>query len=151
MKKLLVVLGSVFAVLLIAAVIGFSFLAVEGSELDKESKSYVDDVIPKIAANLNKEFFFQFASDELKNSATDEEFHKVFKWFGKLGSFVEYKGSKGEATISVHAQNGKQITAKYVSQTEFESGPATINIQIIKRDNKWEILGFKVNSIALVN
>ena len=39
MKKTLIVLGSIFAVLIVVGVIGFAILAVEGSSLDEESKS----------------------------------------------------------------------------------------------------------------
>jgi hypothetical protein len=149
MKKILIVLGSIFAVLIVVGVIGFSFLAVQGGALDEESKAYVDDVTPKILASLNQETLFQFASDELKNSAPQEEFDKIFNWFGKLGKFVEYKESKGQANISVTTQNGKQITARYEAQAEFEAGPATIKVTVIKKEESWQVIGFNITSMAL--
>ena len=149
MKKTLIVLGSIFAILIVVGVIGFSILAVKGSALDEESKAYVDDVTPKILANLNQESLFRFASDELKNSASQGEFDKIFNWFGKLGKFVEYKESKGQANISVTTQNGKQITAYYEAQAEFETGPATIKVTTIKKGESWQVIGFNINSMAL--
>jgi hypothetical protein len=133
----------------VVGVIGFSILAVEGSALDEESKAYVDDVTPKILANLNQETLFRFASDELKNSASQGEFDKIFKWFGKLGKFVEYKESKGQANISVTSQNGKKITAYYEAQAEFEAGPATIKVTTVKKGESWQVIGFKIDSMAL--
>ena len=131
MKKTLMILGGIFAILIVAGVIGFSVLAVKGIALDEESKAYVDEVTPKILANLNKETLFQHASDELKNSASPEEFDKIFNWFAKLGQFKKYKGSSGQVTISVTTERGKQITGIYEAQAEFENGPATIKITAI--------------------
>ena len=95
------ILGVVFAVLIVAGVICFSLLTVKGKALDKESKAYVDEVAPIILSNLNKDTLFRYASDELRNSASSEEFDKIFNWFSKLGQFKEYKGSSGQANILV--------------------------------------------------
>jgi hypothetical protein len=151
MKKTLMILGGIFAVLLIAGVIGFAIIAMKGNALDKESKAYVDQVTPIILANLNKETLFKYASDELKKSASPEDFDKIFTWFTKLGQFKEYKGSKGQANISVTTEKGKQITGVYQAQAGFEKGPATINITTIKKGDKWQIIGFHINSMALAN
>ncbi len=151
MKKTLMILGAIFAVLIVVGIIGFSLLAVKGKALDKESKAYVDEVAPIILSNLNKETLFRYASDELKNSASLEEFDKIFIWFGKLGQFREYKGSSGQANILVTTQKGKQITGRYEAKAEFESGPATIRIATIKKENGWQVMGFHINSMALAN
>jgi hypothetical protein len=151
MKKILIILGSIFAILILVGIISVSILAFKGAALDKESKAYVDEVTPKILENLNQETLFQYSSDELKNSASPEEFDKLFNWFTKLGKFKEYKGSKGQAGISITTERGKQVTGNYIAQAEFENGPATINITIIKKGNNWQILGFRINSMALVN
>ncbi|BCS96210.1 hypothetical protein DSLASN_18420 [Desulfoluna limicola] len=151
MKKLLMILGGIFVVLIVIGVVGFSVLAVKGTALDKESKDYVDEVTPIILAHLNKETLFQYAGDELINSASPEEYDKIFNWFSKLGKFEEYKGSIGEANIFVSPNTGKQISGKYVAKAEFESGPATINITAIKKGDKWQLFGFHINSIALAN
>ncbi len=145
------ILGSVFAVLIVLGVIGFAVLNIKGTALDKESKAYVDDVTPKILADLNQETLFLYASDELKNSASPEDFEKIFNWFGKLGRFVEYKESKGQSNISVTIQNGKQIKAYYEAQAEFETGPVTVAVAAIKKGDNWQLIGFKIISMALVN
>ncbi len=151
MKKALMILGGIFALLIVAGVISFSVLAVKAAALDKESKAYVDEVTPKILANLNKETLFQYASVELKNSASPEEFDKIFNWFAKLGQFKEYKGSSGQANISITTERGKQITGVYQAQAEFENGPATIEITTIKKGDNWQVIGFHINSMALAN
>jgi hypothetical protein len=151
MKKILMVLGGIFVFLIIAGAIGIYILDVKGTALDKESKAYVDEVTPKILASLNKETLFQYASDELKKTASGEEFDKVFNWFTKLGQFKEYKGAKGQANMSATSERGKQITGYYEAQAEFEKGPATVKITIIKKGDNWQILGFRIESMALLN
>ena len=151
MKKTLMILGGIFAVLVIAGVIGFSVLAVKGTALDEESKAYVDQVTPKILTDLKKETLFRYASDELKNSCSPEEFDKIFNWFSKLGNFIEYQESNGQANISVTTEKGKQITGYYEAQAEFEKGPATIRITTIKKGDNWQVIGFRINSMALAN
>ncbi len=147
MKKALIILG----VLILAGAAGVSTLVVKGVALDKESKAYVDEVTPKILSNLTKETFFQYASDELKKAATTEEFDKMFNFFGKLGKFKEYKGATGGANISLTTENGEVITCSYQAQAAFENGPATVSIKAVKRGNTWQIIGFHINSIALMN
>ena len=142
-------MGSIFLVLIVIGVIAFSTLYVKGSALDKESKAYVDEITPVILSNLTKETFFQYADEQLKNSATPEKFEKIFNWLSKLGEFKEYKGSSGQANISITPETGKLITGHYEAQAEFETGPATVKITIIKRGNKWKIIGFNINSMAL--
>ena len=149
MKKTLMVLGGIFAILILAGIAGIAVIAVQGSNLDEESKLYVDEVTPKILAELNKQTLFQYASDELKNSATSEEFDKLFNWFDKLGRFKIYNGASGEASISITTQEGKQITGFYQAQAEFENGPATIKVTTIKKGDDWQIIGFHINSMAL--
>jgi uncharacterized membrane protein required for colicin V production len=95
MKKFFQVLGLIFAGLILVGVIAFVVIAFKGSALDKESKAYVDEVTPKILADLRKETLLTYASDELKNAVKPEDMDKLFVWFKKLGQFKEYKGSKG--------------------------------------------------------
>ena len=145
------ILGGIFAVLIVVGVIGFVVLSIKGTSLDKESKAYVDEVSPIILANLSRETLFQYASEDLKNSASTEEFDKIFSWLSKLGQFKKYNGSQGQANISVTTKSGKKITGYYEAQAQFESGPAKIRITTIKEGSDWKIIGFHINSMALAN
>lgn len=151
MKKFFIGLGVTFAVIVIALVILISIVAVKGSTLDKESMSYVDEVTPIILADLNKETLFKYASDQLKSAVSDEEMDKIFNWFKQLGEFEQYNGSTGQAIVSVTTENGKQIRGQYKAFAEFSTGPATIKISTIKVGNDWKIIGFNINSMALIN
>jgi hypothetical protein len=124
MRKLLLALGAVFGVLLIVICAGVAFVVVKGNALDKESHAYVDNALP--ATKLLSAF------------------HR------KLGDLAQYKGSKGDAMMALTTQNGKVITANYIATADFEQGPATIQMKLIKHDNNWQILGFHVESKVLL-
>ncbi len=149
MKKTLMIFGAIFLVLVIAAVIVFAIIATKGAALDKESKAYVDEVVPIILADLNQETLFKYASPELINSASQEEFDKLFKWFKKLGEFMYYEESTGEVHMQ-YTPKGKTISAQYIAKVEFESGPASVAIRIIKKDGGWKIFNFRINSKVLI-
>lgn len=149
MKKVFQVLGLVFAALIFFGVVTFVVIALKGNALDKESKAYVDEVAPKVLADLRKETLLSYSSDTLKNAVKPEEMDKLFVWFRKLGQFKKYKGSKGEAKISITTQAGKVVTGRYVAEAEFSTGPAQVEIVTVKEDDKWLIQMFRINSMAL--
>jgi len=151
MKKFFIGLGITFAVIVVALVVLITIVAVKGTALDKESMAYVDEVTPIILADLNKETLFQYASDQLKSSAPDEDMDKIFTWFKQLGEFEKYNGSKGQAKMSVTTGNGKQISGYYEAIADFSTGPATIKVTTVKIGDDWKISGFNINSMALIN
>lgn len=150
MKKILMILGGVFAVLIVAGAVGIAVVAVKGRALDMESKAYVDRVVPIICADLRAETLSKYASKELLASARPEEFEKVFTWFKKLGKFKQFKESSGQAHMSYTTQAGKSITGEYVAQVEFETGPAQVQIVTVKTGDQWSIQRFHINSPALM-
>ena len=108
MKKIMLIIGAIVVPLVLLGVV-VTVAIVKATALDKESKAYVDEVTPKILADLRKDTLFVYACDELKTSAKPEELDKLFTWFTKLGQFKEYKGSTGEATVSITTAAGKVI------------------------------------------
>ena len=149
MKKFLIVMGVTFAVIIVLGVIGIATIAVKGSALDKESKAYVDEVTPIILADLRKETLLKYASDDLKNVVKPEDLDKVFNWFKRLGAFQKYKGSTGQAHMSVTTQAGKVINGQYIAEADFDTGPAQIRIVTVKKGDEWFVQMFNINSIAL--
>ncbi|MBT8763565.1 hypothetical protein KFV02_06420 [Desulfohalobiaceae bacterium Ax17] len=151
MKKILTVLGGIFVVLVIVSIIGFLILNYFGNNLDTESMAYVDENIPKIISAWDSNELINQASPELLQVMSKEKIEYFFKFFSdRLGSLKEYKGSKGKANIFITTGEGKVITAAYLAEALFEKAPSTIQIRIIKHDDKWQILEFRVNSDALI-
>ncbi len=150
MKKVLVILGGIFAGLILVGVIGFAIVAVKGSALDKESKQYVDAAIPAIVSSWDIAEIQKRASPEFKAAVSDEDLAKLIRMFQRLGKFKIYNGAKGDANISVTSQSGKVISAAYVGSADFDTGPAEILMSLIKHGDQWQLLGIHVNSKAFL-
>ena len=150
MKKLLIVLGIIFVCIIVIGVIGSSIAAYHGTKLDKNSKAYVDEVIPVIVSSWNSQELIYRASPELLKIMPQDKVDGMFKMLsGKLGGLKKYKGSKGSSFVNF-SSSGKVITASYVVQAAFEKADAEIKISIIQHNNKWQILEFFVNSATLM-
>ena len=147
MKKFLTWIGGIF--LLIVAL--FIFLFIGKGEYDIESKKYVERVTPIILSDLKKETLLIYSSKELKEAMNnDENTDKLFKWFEKLGEFKDINGSEGAANITYSQENGKIISANYYVKSNFETGEALVTVGVIKREGKWLIYNFRINSKALI-
>ena len=150
MKKTLTVLGGIFLVLLIAGIIGFIVLAKKGGALDEESKAYVERVVPEILSDLRPETLLKYSSSEFIDSATQDEIDKLFKWYEKLGKYQQMGDVVGGSNINYSQEKGKVVSAQYQINAKFDSGPATVILILVQRDNKWQIYHFKINSKAFV-
>jgi len=146
MKKFLMILGSIFLVLVMLAVIGIGIAAVKGTALDKESKAYVDSAVPAIISDWNQQELLDRASPEFRQAVKDGDLDKLYKMFRRLGKFQTYEGAKGQSNVSVTTNNGKRTSAAYTANATFETGPAVIDISLIKHDDLWQILGIHINS-----
>jgi len=149
MKKLFTILGVAFSVIIIGGIITFGVLFYQGSGLDEESEAYVNNVTPIILTAMDKETLFTYADQELIDSASTDEFEKIFSWFRTLGQLQDYKGCTGQANINLN-ETGKTITAYYEANASFEKGDAIIKVTSIKRGEEWKIYGFHINSTAFI-
>jgi hypothetical protein len=146
MKKFFIVV--LVIILLIAA--GIAYIAVRGTALDKESKAYADAAIPAIITNWNEKELLDRASPEFKKAATQQQLDQMFHWFGSLGRFQKVEPAQGQALMSATTQAGKQVTAQYTAKATFDKGEAAIKLGLIKHGDQWQILGFHVDSPALM-
>ncbi|MHC4962443.1 MAG: hypothetical protein ACYTE1_07520 [Planctomycetota bacterium] len=148
-----VILWIVFCFLLIVLTVGLLgyYLVSKGIQLDKESKDYVDTVVPNVISGWNKEELLKQASPELLGVTKDEDLDKLFTMFRKLGKLKKYKGSEGQSLISVTTEQGKKVTANYTAMAEFERGEASIKVNLIKHGDEWQILMFNVSSDIFLN
>lgn len=151
LKNVLMVLGGLFLAIIVLAGAGFGYMAYTGSALDKESKAYAEAAIPAIITDWDSGALTTRESPELASSASAADVDKLMQHFRKLGKLKQFDGVKGEATISALVPNGSRITAHYIGSAEFESGPAQIELGLIKRGDNWQILRFWVTSKALLD
>ncbi|MGC9943434.1 MAG: hypothetical protein ABSE48_16525 [Verrucomicrobiota bacterium] len=146
MKKLLILLGATFLVIIMLTVVGIGLAVVKGSTLDKQSKAYVDSTVPIIVSSWDEQELLNRASPEFIQSSRKDELDKLYVMFRKLGKLRTYGGSEGQSYVSLTSQNGKTITASYTATTTFDAGSAQIKITLIRHNDQWQILGFHVDS-----
>ena len=148
MKKFLIVLGSIFLALIVLAAIGIGFVAVRGTALDKESKSYADAAIPAIVTTWSQKELLDRASPEFKNAMTIDQLDRLFQVFSRLGRLQKCEPVQGQAIMSATSQTGRTTTGQYTAKATFEKGDATIMLVLIKHGTQWQIGGFHVDSPA---
>ena len=150
MKKFFVVLGVVFASLIVLGIIFISIAVHTRSKLDTESKVYVDHVVPLIVASWDSKELLNHASPELLKVAPADKIDSMFKMLAeKLGKYKEFKDSKGGSFLNFTPQ-GKIITAAYITHVAFDRADATVRIRVIKHSENWQVLEFYVDSQALM-
>ena len=147
MRKIILLLGYVFLALIIVLAAGTVYLAIMGSNLDKESKLYVDAALPAIIAEWDIREVQKRASPGLKDNVDYEDLRHAFQMLRKLGKLEAYGGSSGNANIAVSLWYDYEITADYQASAEFEQGTADIEITLIKEEGSWRILNLYINPL----
>jgi hypothetical protein len=151
-KKVLIALGAGFAGLVVLGGImfgaGYAFLLSH----EAEATAYVDAAVQRVVGDWNDAALIAEASPELLQAASREQIRRLFQTFSeRLGAL---KGSGG-ATRDAYAVNftlsGRVLTVMHTVPAAFENGPATIRIRTIRRDGRWKILNFHVESDALLD
>ena len=150
MKKFLVVLGSIFLAIIVVVAAGIAFVAVRGTKLDKESKAYADGAVPAIVGTWSEKALLDRASPEFKKAIAIDELDRLFRWVSGLGRLQHCAAARGQSLMSSTTQTGNRITADYDAEATFEKGKANIHLTLIKHGDNWQIMGFRVNSPALM-
>ncbi len=150
MKKFLIVLGSIFLGIIVIVAASIAFVAVRGTRLDKESKAYADVATPAVVTTWSEKALLDRASPEFKKAVTIDQLDRLFRWISTLGTPQKIEPAEGHALMSATTQYGKRITADYDIKATFEKGEANIHLTLIKHGDNWQIMGFRVNSPALV-
>lgn len=145
MRKILTVLGVIFICLVFVGVIALPGLYYFISGLDKESEEYIDEVVPIIVASWNSKELINRTSPEFLQVIPAKKVELLFDAFSKqLGPLEEYKGATGKIKIKISPRGKPIIIADYLAEVVFEKAPAKIQIQMIRRNGKWQISGFLV-------
>src|SRR5262249_55225572 len=128
MRKLLCFVGATTLAVVVVAGIGVGVLVWKAKGLDAESKAYVDAAVPAITAHWDKMALLDRATPELRASTSADQVATLFDKFARLGSLVEYEGSKGDANLSYFTGRGSQISALYHAKAKYENGEATLRL-----------------------
>lgn len=128
---------------------GLAFMQMDGKALDKESKEWVDEVVPNILSSWDADQVAKHASSEFLSAASEEDLdHFTSMLRDKYGPLVKYNGSSGESGKHLNVTNlvfvNTMISAEYVIEADFAKGSPRIFIQGVKRDGLWKIRVFHV-------
>jgi hypothetical protein len=142
MRKFFYGLGVITALVLVAGAIGIFVLSRNGAALDTASRAYVDDSVVKIVANWDAQEFWKRASPRFRAASKYDDIAALFDGArSALGPMVEYRGSQGEAIMSV-VNSQTKVTANYIAQGSFQKGNAALRINMVKQGDTWMIEGF---------
>lgn len=145
MKKVLTILGVIFICLIVVGAIVFSGFYYYTSGLDKEAQAYIDEVVPRIVTYWNSRELIDHASPEFLQVFPAKKVELLFDAFSEqMGPLKEYKGVTGKIKIDISPRGKPIIIADYLVEAVFEKTPAKIQIQMIRHNDKWEIVGFLV-------
>ncbi len=146
MRRFLYIFGAAILVIIVAAGIGVGVVVYKGNALDAESKAFVDSAVPAIAASWSKDQLLDRATPELRANVKPEELRALFDAVSQLGPFVAYEGATGQANMAYMTGSGSAVSASYVAKAKFKDGTATVRILLLKRDGRWMISGFHVDT-----
>lgn len=126
--------------------INFWLLSTRGAALNQESKAYADAAIPAIVGSWSEKELLDRKSPEFSQSVTQQQLDQIFQKFSVLGHLQKCEPAQGQSIMSAMTQT---IKAQYAANATFDKGPAVVQLDLIKHDDQWQILGFFVRSPAL--
>ena len=145
--KIILLVG---AVLLVGAATFVFFGVRAGRALDASSHAFVDEAVLAIASRWDLSALESRASPEFLKTTPKEKLETLVEFLShKLGPLQHYDGAKGQSLI-FYSNHGKQISAHYLVRAQFAQGPATIDVRLVRHGAKWSVLGFHVESDALM-
>lgn len=140
-------------VLSLCAVLYLFFLSPgtkQRGNLNEIGKTYVDQTLPLLLADLRTENFFKYAGKGIMGSAPREDFDFMFDWFSRLGPLKACHEAYGEIVTAVFTDGREECTGDYAARVEFATGPAIVRLMIIKEGEDWKINGISIESKALM-
>jgi hypothetical protein len=145
MKKIFIGLSVIFLIFIIGFLNIKYYPEYQRYNLNKSSKSYVDKVIPLIAAAWSEEELIKQASPQLAlYLKKDARVFEQFRQLSKLGKLVKYEGSMGNAK-TVKALVGDDVAiGLYDANASFEKGYVEFKLRVIRQHNQWRLLVFNV-------
>jgi hypothetical protein len=147
MKKLLIILGGIFAVILVVIGVAAAIFIPRALKLEREGAAYIQDAVPKIVAHWNSQELVDRATPELlKATKSREKLDRLFVMFQQLGSFKQLDTPQGTVTSSAYSGTGTVTLGNYTAQADFEKGKASLQIQLRRVNDAWKINGFRINS-----
>jgi len=151
LKKHIRIAGTVIFTIGVLLAVVAAILAAAGRVLDKESKSFVDAAVPAIVSEWDVTELQKRATPEFNATVDYADLKRNFTVLRELGTFREYKGSAGEARITISITEGVSVTAVYAAFADFEEGAADMQLALTKQKGRWQIQGFSITPRELAD
>ncbi|MFB2938840.1 hypothetical protein ACE1B6_26610 [Aerosakkonemataceae cyanobacterium BLCC-F154] len=174
MKEFLMISGGIFLILI--ALIAVTVLAIviavfiflprylkslpQTLEINEEAQDYVNTAILETVSDWNFHKLYDKATPQLLELSHSEESEKIIDFCRQLGKLEAYKGAVGgwqsstEGSKEIYPKGdrkfGKITLGNYVAEADFEKAPATIKVQIIRRENQWLINSFTISTQGVI-
>lgn len=140
MRKALMVLGGLFAVLLGLGVLAFGYGVVKGVRAYGESQAYIESKVSPLLADYTADSFLDLMDPKerahLKRADMDAFAAKLATEYGAFYSFDDLKGN-------VTFLSDGNTHAKFVGRCNFEKGSLPITITVKKSGEAWTLVGIR--------
>jgi len=148
-KKVFIVLGVIFSVLifLIAGIGAFTWY--KSSKYEDTAVPYIKAVIPELS-KWDTEITKSYMAPEVQKEITDDDFNKVIKYLSKLGSLASFEEPNfTNIYTGATLESGKTTLVTYTIDAVYENGDAVITITLLDLGNSFNVYKFYINSMAL--
>lgn len=158
MSAILKFLGALLLISIIAAAAGGAIGWHKTRALQRDGAQYVEINVPLIVANWNADEVIKRSAPEFLVPAVREGFPQVFHVLSQLGKLkslgkpagvvtvADFQVSIGDKAVAMPPQIRKPVWARYVVDAEFDAGPATLTMDLVRHDEGWQIIGFLINT-----
>jgi uncharacterized RDD family membrane protein YckC len=133
--------------LCIAGGVGAASCVRETIDIEQSSRAYVDESVIAIVSSWNAAELIGRASPEFFQETPAEEVRQAYPHFAKqLGTLLYYDGATaGDMSVGW----GEPDFAQYQAVATFERGMATIDLTLLRHEDKWQIAEMRIKSPAL--
>ncbi len=148
MKKVQLWGGGIILAVIVAyaAHAAYVLITIDGPALDRESKAWVDEILPQILTTWDSQAITKHASSEWLASVPADENERYAVWAREnIGTLTKYGTSTGESGIHINNFSSK-ITAEYVVEADFTKGHARVFIQGVMENDEWKIFMLHVDT-----
>lgn len=150
MKKLAIILGSMFSVIVVVIAIINIYTWHKSQKYEETAVPYIKTVIPELSKWDTKSIKGYMAPKVLEQT-TDETFTKVIDFFSKLGRLKSFEDPDfSKAYTGSNAEEGTQTIITYTVDAVYENGDAEITLALLESGDSYKIYKFHISSIALV-
>jgi hypothetical protein len=149
MKKVFMVLGVIFLVIILAIAGMGIFTWYKSSKYKETAVPYLKAIVPELS-KWDPELAKKYMIPKLLKETSDEDFSKIFKYLSKLGSYQKMNEPNfTKIYTGATLEDGKYTLVTYTINAEYENGDAVITIVLLDLGTNFQVYRFNINSMAL--